>query len=335
MTPAEASGREANSVRQNIEKLLCVFMENCSFYITIVIGAYCLVVLPEIYRFHAQAKASSSPFVYSELLIVVVGLVASAGLYFLTPGLFGNYVSKNLAETQYRREGNAARQARMLNYIHGMVYYPLSFTAGLVLTKGSDLRPKLFGGRFNGMEFVNIWPQDIPDPLRWYFLFQLGHHIERALVLVIYKRKTNDFFTMNLHHLLTILLMLYSYLMRQLFWGIPVVLIHDMSDSLLNATKFFREIKPLKRLLSPTFAAFWASWLFTRVFVYTIEILGPLKYILIHPSEAINAYFYTTLFQVVCLHMLGVLNYYWSFMLTKMLYNKLTAKSEKNAMDGE
>lgn len=321
--------------RQSIERILCIFMENLSFYVSLLIGTYCIIVLPEIYRFHVQMTKMNKPFYYIEMVYILIGFVISGGFYFLTPCLFGKFVDKNATEVKYRIETKEQRSERLLNYIHGLTYYLVSFVSGMLLTKGSDLRPKLFGGKFDGMDFVNTWPKDIPDLIRWYFLINLGHHLERAIILVMYKRKTNDFFTMNLHHIITVLLMLYSYLMRQLYWGIPVLLIHDMSETLFNASKFFREIKPLKKFLDITFACFWLSWFYSRILTYTIEILSPLKDTLIKPSDMIRTYFYSSVFQTVCLHVLGVLDYYWFFMISKILYIKLVSNNYKITVDGE
>ena len=159
--------------RQSIEKVLCVFMENLSFYVSLLVGTYCVAVLPEIYRFHAQMNAEGKPFEYRELLFVLVGFFLSGGAYFAMPLLFGKFVEKNATDAKFRLESREQRRERLLNYLHGMMYYMISLVAGMLLTKGSDLRPKLYGGKFDGSAVGKSWPADVPTALRYLSLIHI------------------------------------------------------------------------------------------------------------------------------------------------------------------
>lgn len=326
---------QQNKPNYGIEKTLSRLMENIAFYLTMLIIMYFMMICTEILSFHKKLIELGQTTSYSELLFFPLGYLFKKGILFLCSFCLTGFLKKNLVDKKFRDETEEKRLERLMNYMSSIIYNTLAFIIGIYITKGTDLCPKFFGGELDNSKFVEFWPKDVPAIARIFFLFQFAHHFERLTNLFLKKKGSSDFFTMNLHHFLTIFLMIASYFMQQLHYGVPVLIINDLSDIFLNSTKLFREIKILKFLFNINFILLWTTWLYTRIFVYTIEILRHLEDLLVKPSPMIREFHYAFLFQLISLHLLGILNYYWCFMISKLLYNKIFKGSERITVEGE
>ena len=335
LTESKPVREQAHKSETSVEKKLARVMENFSFYLTLLITMYFVMIVKEIFQFHSKLHKEGDSFDYQELWWVPISFVLDKLVIWACPVLFTNFYKQHLTEGRNRGETREKRLTRLTTYTSNIIYYTLAFLIGIWLTRGTELLPIFFGGDLDNSQFIHIWPKDIPKVIRIYFIFQFSHHFGSLLINLIYKRQTGDFYTMNFHHFLCTFLMITSYFMRQLHYGVPVLLINDMSETFLNTTKLFREIKPLKKFFVLSFMLLWSTWIYSRIFSYVLEILKHLKDLLVKPSDAIKEFQYAFLFQVISLHLLGVLNFYWLFQISKLLYNKIVHGINQNTVEGE
>lgn len=312
----------------NVDRALTRFMENFAYYMIGVVIIYFFVALPELFKFHKEANVVKYPFDYSELFFIPIGFGFCMGTFYLLPHILDSFVRSNLVKMNYRHETEDEIVTRLINNFHSLFYYVVSLSAGIAVTAGSSLSPKMFGGSLSVNNAVEHWPQDTNKYVRCYFLFTLGHHLERQVNMWTHKRDSGEFWTLNLHHILTMSLMVCSYLMRLLFFGVPVVIIHDISDIFFNVSKLCRCIRPFKPFLKVSMVFFIFSWLYTRIICYTKEILVPLKHHVDKPSYIQQNYFMIGLYEVFCLYVLGILDYYWFALIVKFGFN-ITRKNER------
>lgn len=329
------SKKQSEESKTPLERTLATIMENFSFYLTVLIVMYFIMIVREIYDFHAKIYREGGSFEYQELWYLPITFAIDKLIIVLCPIFLTDFYKQHLTEGKNRGETEEKRLTRLTTYTSNIIYYTNAFLVGIWLTRGTDLLPVFLGGELDNSQFIYFWPKDIPKVIRIFFIFQFSHHFGSLLTNLMYKRQTSDFYTMNFHHFLCIFLMITSYFMRQLHYGVPVLIINDMSEAFLNTTKLFREIKPLKKFFVVSFLLLWSTWVYSRIFSYTLEILKHLKDLLVKPSDAIKEFQYAFLFQVISLHLLGVLNFYWFFMISKLLYNKIVGGVDKNHVEGE
>lgn len=312
----------------NIDTALTGFMENFAFYCIGVVILYFFVAIPELLKFHAEVKLKHNPFEFWELIFFVIGFMFCLTTFYLLPRLLDSFVRNNLVELKGREEPLEERVTRIINNFHSLLYYSISLGVGLIVTSGTPFRPKMMGGLMDLNKAVENWPQDTENFVRYYFLFSMGHHTERQVNLWTHKRNIGDFWTMNLHHILTVFLMFYSYSMRLLFFGVPVVFIHDISDIMYNVSKICRCVKPFRPFIGISMAVFTLSWLYSRIICYTKEVLLPLKHQITLGGYMQENYIKIGVFEVFCLYILGILNYYWFVLICKIGFN-LTRKNDR------
>ena len=114
---------------------------------------------------------------------------------------------------------------------------------------------------------------------------------------------------MLLHHYLTIILMLNCFAHRQYLFGIPILLIHDLTDTFVNVMRIVREIQGWDFLVLPVYGFFVSVWIFTRNIIFNVELVHPLFTDQIF--KFIRDKRYNHLFATFGVFVLMMLNTYW------------------------
>ena len=327
--------QKSNQIKKKTQMSIPAIMEHISFLVTFFATTYFIVILPDIVKFNLMTNQTDNPFDYRELFYILIGFIGSIVTLKLIKYFFSDFLKRTMIEQKFRKETEEQRIDRLCNYIHASLYYTVVVLVAYYILKDSDLLPRFCGGKLRLKEFVNFWPKDVHPYHRAYLLLGFGHHFERMVSLLLHKRHTADFFVMNLHHFITFFLIVTCYFMRQLHYGIPVLFLHDIVDSPLHVAKLFRELKPMRKYMMPVFIFMYIVWIITRVIVFTSEVLNNLKIVIMKPSPIIGEYYFVSLFQILQLHVLGVLDYYWIIMISKAMYDKIFKNKEKVGFEGE
>ena len=132
--------------------------------------------------------------------------------------------------------------------------------------------PKMLGGKLDLMNHLFVNPR---TPLlfeRFMYLFELGHHLERQHSYITSSKKQSSFYIMNLHHMLTIYMILYSFVTGMTKWGNVLLILNDMTDIVLNLGRLLNELQFWHKLPTAlTFVLLLITWGTFRIYTFFTE----------------------------------------------------------------
>ncbi|GAV80735.1 TRAM_LAG1_CLN8 domain-containing protein [Cephalotus follicularis] len=178
---------------------------------------------------------------------------------------------------------------------------------------------------FNDTEaYFRGWPnQELKLPLKLLYMCQCGFYLYSIYALLTWETRRKDFSVMMSHHVITILLIGYSYITRFFRIGSIILALHDASDVFMEAAKVLKYSKN-ELGASVLFGFFAISWLILRLIFFPFWVIKSLSFHLpdfLPLSEAYNKflyYVYNTL-----LLMLLIFHIYWWFLICAMIMRQL------------
>jgi len=146
----------------------------------------------------------------------------------------------------------------------------LSFTLlGLwIMKQGTFLHRYILGQENNPQYFQNYPCQQLPRYLDDYYLIKLSYHVFELLNASLFHRDRRDFSEFLLHHILTIVLVSYSYCTNVIPIGGSVMMIMDASDALVAVFKLTVDV--YEKFQLPTFLIMLAGWIYFRLWFFPI-----------------------------------------------------------------
>lgn len=166
------------------------------------------------------------------------------------------------------------------------------------------------------------WPSlHVANDVYWYYLVQMSYYW--CLIFSIatdHKRK--DWKEMTTHHLVTIALLYFSWVMNFVRVGSLVLLVHDTADIPLNATKCAKYAGRPK-LCDALLACFIPSWVISRIIIYPFRIVYSSMFEVTAYIEPFTAY-YMFIGLLIALQILHIM---WTYMIAKIAV--LTIKNAK------
>jgi len=103
----------------------------------------------------------------------------------------------------------------------------------------------------------------------WYYMIELGFYYS-LIVSQFFDVKRKDFWQMFTHHIVTVLLMSYSYLANYTRMGSLIVVLHDGVDFWLELAKIAKYAK-LQRICDSAFIIFALVWFVTRLVIFPFK----------------------------------------------------------------
>jgi len=197
-----------------------------------------------------------------------------------------------------------------------VVFYSVTLVYGLILV----YRSEFFVGKILLFPFAE---------LKIYYLYQLGFYFHCLYAHFAYEVKRSDFWPLLFHHVVTIWLIYFSYVIGFHRIGLLVLICHDPNDVLFEIGKTF-VYRKMERMTHITFVLIMVSWVCTRLLLYPFKVLWStaIQSLLEIPWDAFPFYY---MFNG-CLSFLLCLHIYWFFLMLRMLYRVLTGK-EKGVVD--
>jgi len=176
--------------------------------------------------------------------------------------------------------------------------------------------------------------QSITQEMKWYYYMELSFYVS-LLISQFTDTKRKDFFQLFVHHILTIILIIGSYIIAHFRFGAIIMLLHDSSDYWLEGAKIanYAKTQKLCDILFVVFAVtfflsrwvyfpFWVMWTFIND---NSSVSGPLQSYITFPY----------IFLYMCIGLL-FLHFYWGFLIANMVYKFTVAgKVEKDARSDE
>ncbi|KAL9684263.1 hypothetical protein QQ045_021698 [Rhodiola kirilowii] len=173
-------------------------------------------------------------------------------------------------------------------------------------------------------EYFLGWPnQELTLPLKLFYMCQCGFYIYSIAALLTWETRRKDFSVMMSHHVVTVILISYSYYLGFFRIGSIVLALHDASDVFLETAKLFKyagnEVGA-----SVFFGMFAASWLVLRLIFFPFWIIKSTSYDLIEYLKSSAQYpkfiyyvFNTMLFTLLVFHI------YWWYLIYAMIRRQL------------
>ena len=271
-----------------------------------------------------------------EYFFVFLGIFISSGIFEIIKFSLTSFARNNMTKISKRIETKDQKVVRIINMFNSITYYTFATVINFIIIRkyAPDHLPTNFGGTLDVTQFRENWPKSVAFPVRVFFMISIGHHIERTLEHLKNHRDAKNFWIMILHHVLTINLMVNCFGHREFLFGIPVLMIHDITDIAVGMTRVVREIEQWIKFTIPCYLVLLSLWFYTRNYVFNFEIVYPLL-----TEEMFKFYNHgdvNHMFATLGLTILMFLNTYWLWGALYSGYVKIFLKKEDLAhFEGE
>lgn len=171
----------------------------------------------------------------------------------------------------------------------------------------------------------------IDDDMWWYYVSGLTYFWSSTFLQVHSPgRSMFDKVQMIMHHLFTVLLMMFSWSCNFTRAGSLVLLVHEVADVPLLTAKMLT-YAGFKTATEATFVVFIVSWALTRCYLYPFWFM---KAAFIEVDEHLKTPAYNLMYALLC--GLLAINLVWTFLIGRVVMRKVTAGSlEDVRSDGE
>ncbi|KAH8498467.1 hypothetical protein Peur_073646 [Populus x canadensis] len=173
-------------------------------------------------------------------------------------------------------------------------------------------------------EYFRGWPhQELRFPVTVFYMCECGFYIYSIAALLMWETRRKDFAVMMSHHVITVILIGYSYITRFFRIGMIILALHDASDVFLEAAKVFKYSGKELRA-SVFFGLFAISWLVLRLIFFPFWVIRATSYDLVKfldlslARDKLVYYVFNTM-----LLMLLVFHIYWWILIYSMIMRQL------------
>lgn len=175
-------------------------------------------------------------------------------------------------------------------------------------------------------ETQNCWTgyplQTCTRPMYWYYFISLTFYMSTTITQFIdVKRK--DFWEMFIHHIATIILISFSYVINMTKMGGLILLVHDSTDYFLEFAKMGR-YSNRESVTNAGFVGFFISFVISRLCILPFWIFRSV----LTECTSTHGYFRSWFMFTAALGILQLLHFYWFTHLVRVLY--VTLKGEKS-----
>ncbi|KAL9174176.1 hypothetical protein ABFS82_02G034600 [Erythranthe guttata] len=144
------------------------------------------------------------------------------------------------------------------------------------------------------------WPnQELKLALKLIYMCQCGFYIYSIFALVAWETRRKDFSVMMSHHVVTVTLISYSYVLRFFQIGAVILALHDASDVFLEAAKIFK-YSGKEVGASVCFGLFALSWLLLRLVFFPFWVLRSTRLINLLSNRLKFLVFFFSFLLVFC-----------------------------------
>lgn len=131
-------------------------------------------------------------------------------------------------------------------------------------------------GNFDGeyIDYYQNYPcQPYPSLLEDMYVIKLAYHCFEMLLNLLFHRHRRDFSEFLLHHIVTIVLILFSYIVNLRPVGSVVMFIMDFSDIFVAIFKMTVDVNESVQFY--TFLAMMITWFYLRIWHFPIYVIWP------------------------------------------------------------
>uniref|UniRef100_A0A1D1YSZ3 LAG1 longevity assurance 2 n=1 Tax=Anthurium amnicola TaxID=1678845 RepID=A0A1D1YSZ3_9ARAE len=172
-------------------------------------------------------------------------------------------------------------------------------------------------------QYFKGWPnQELKFLLKLFYMCQCGFYTYSIAALLTWETRRKDFSIMMSHHIVTTVLIGYSYFTRFFRIGSIVLALHDASDVFLEAAKLFK-YSEREMGASVCFGLFALSWVSLRLIFFPFWIIKISSFYCIEDlssSEHFTTLYYS--FNTMLLTLL-VFHVYWWVLICSMILRQM------------
>jgi len=186
-----------------------------------------------------------------------------------------------------------------------------------------DFTPRLL---FGAGKTKNLWTSERPPrPLVAMFMASLGYHLHSTVYHVFFVERRSDYHQMVLHHVITLWLMILSYMEGHIRGGSIIVLINDVPDIFVYSSKMLGDTIFVKTSIV-SYVLLTITYLYFRLIVAPVSIIHSMM------TEAYNMSQFDVWVYAGFLGCLYLLHLYWFILILKIGVNISRTGSRKDIL---
>ncbi|KAH7345098.1 TLC domain-containing protein [Rhizoctonia solani] len=188
--------------------------------------------------------------------------------------------------------------------------------------------------------WINYPVRFLPGPIKFYYLCQLACWVHQLIVINIEERR-KDHYQMLAHHIITIALIVSSYITHFTRIGIAVLVIMDFCDIILPLAKMLLYLELPSILPDTAFGLFVFSWLVTRQGAFTVVVWSVIiesrKYVDFDFRPMDGRFWSKPTYYGFCIFLvaLSLLLWGWFWMICRVALNVLRGKPAEDTRSDE
>uniref|UniRef100_H3DJJ3 Ceramide synthase 2a n=1 Tax=Tetraodon nigroviridis TaxID=99883 RepID=H3DJJ3_TETNG len=208
---------------------------------------------------------------------------------------------------QRRNQGRPSKLKKFQEASWRFAFYLFAFFAGLAVLVD---KPWFYDLKLMWEDFPKM---PLLPSQYWYYMIELGFYFS-LLVSVASDVKRKDFKEQIIHHVATIVLISFSWLVNYIRAGTLIMLLHDASDYLMESAKMFN-YAGWRKTCNFIFTVFAAVFIVTRLVILPFWIIHTT---LVYPLTLYQPFFGFYFFNgLMCL--LQVLQIFWAGLILRMV----------------
>ncbi|XP_074597407.1 ceramide synthase schlank [Brevipalpus obovatus] len=177
--------------------------------------------------------------------------------------------------------------------------------------------------------FINYPHHSVSPEIWWYYNIELGFYLS-LLISQFFDVKRNDFWQMFIHHLVTVLLLCFSWAGNLHRIGTLVLIIHDFADIPLEGAKLTRYLKT-PRLANVVLTIFIVCWIYSRLGLLPFRVIYYSAYYTLTMFPMFPAYY---IFNCL-LAVLQLLHVIWTWLILRIAYNAIFVGGVKDLRESD
>jgi len=224
-------------------------------------------------------------------------------------------LSQRQLERWIRRKANCERSTRLERFTESswrMLFYAFAFAFGIFTLWDKPW----FADSFYC--FKDYPRHVVSDREWWYYNLELGFYLS-LIVSQFTDVPKKDFMQMFIHHIVTIMLLTFSWTCNFIRIGTLVLVIHDFADIPLEAAKICRYLKTSDLVSNSVFGVFMLSWIFSRIGLLPYRVISYSSYYALGHVKFWPVYY---IFNALLIA-LQILHVIWTFLILRIAYNAI------------
>jgi acyl-CoA-dependent ceramide synthase len=235
---------------------------------------------------------------------------------------------------KYSGEIREEKVRKTTKNLWGLIYFTCSTIYGYSFLKDLPFFPRdLLGNGHLHKIYDNFPYHDRHPQLTPYYMLGMAYHMESTITHIIAPWKT-DFIEMLLHHVVTITLIMLSYVSNYSDVGMLVLILIDVGDIFASMMKCVYDICPTSIVMS-TYVVLNLTWFYTRCYFLPFRLIRVTGFEL---DATLDGSYTPQNFLTGGLIILTILNYWWYALFIRMLLRflktgeKVDVQSEDSKM---